>query len=94
MRNVEAAIRGQTIGLFGGMLSRLFAFNTGVQFMGYYVAVLSVPAIARLFRRSGAGGRGCRAAAPKRRFLAIFESPCVVFADRYVGIQSLQMVRI
>lgn len=38
-----------TIGLFGGMLSRLFAFNTGVQFMGYYVAVLSVPAIARLF---------------------------------------------
>ncbi|MGF6573507.1 putative tricarboxylic transport membrane protein [Paraburkholderia sp. GAS333] len=38
-----------TVGLFGGLLSRLFAFNAGVQFMGYYVAVLSVPAIARLF---------------------------------------------
>ena len=38
-----------TVGLFGGMLSRLFAFNTGVQFMGYYVAVLSVPAIVKLF---------------------------------------------
>ncbi|AFQ51590.1 hypothetical protein GEM_5205 [Burkholderia cepacia GG4] len=37
-----------TVGLFGGMLSRLFAFNTGVQFMGYYVAVLSVPAIVKL----------------------------------------------
>ncbi|KVF25219.1 hypothetical protein WJ07_12365 [Burkholderia vietnamiensis] len=37
-----------TVGLFGGLLSRVFAFNTGVQFMGYYVAVLSVPALARL----------------------------------------------
>jgi TctA family transporter len=38
-----------TVGLFGGLLSRLFAFNTGVQFMGYYVAVLSVPQIVKLF---------------------------------------------
>jgi putative tricarboxylic transport membrane protein len=38
-----------TVGLFGGLLSRAFAFNTGVQFMGYYVAVLSVPAIVKLF---------------------------------------------
>lgn len=37
-----------TVGLFGGLLSRLFAFNAGVQFMGYYVAVLSVPAITKL----------------------------------------------
>lgn len=34
-----------TIGLLGGLLSRNFGFNTGVQFMGYYTAVLSVPAI-------------------------------------------------
>jgi hypothetical protein len=26
----------------------LFGFNTGVQFMGYYTAVLSVPAIVKL----------------------------------------------
>ena len=38
-----------TVGLFGGLLSRLFAFNAGVQFMGYYAAVLSVPAIIKLF---------------------------------------------
>ncbi|EON13784.1 MULTISPECIES: tripartite tricarboxylate transporter permease [Pandoraea] len=38
-----------TVGLFGGLLSRMFAFNTGVQFMGYYVAVLSVPALVKLF---------------------------------------------
>lgn len=38
-----------TVGLFGGVLGRLFAFNTGVQFMGYYVAVLSVPAFAKMF---------------------------------------------
>ncbi|RKP47159.1 tripartite tricarboxylate transporter permease [Pararobbsia silviterrae] len=38
-----------TVGLFGGLLSRVFAFNTGVQFMGYYVAVLSVPALTKLF---------------------------------------------
>ncbi|HZZ12859.1 MAG TPA: hypothetical protein VFE79_19420, partial [Paraburkholderia sp.] len=38
-----------TVGLFGGLLSRLFAFNAGVQFMGYYAAVLSVPAMIKLF---------------------------------------------
>lgn len=38
-----------TVGLSGGLLARLFAFNAGVQFMGYYAAVLSVPAIVRLF---------------------------------------------
>jgi putative tricarboxylic transport membrane protein len=38
-----------TVGLFGGLLSRMFSFNAGVQFMGYYVAVLSVPAIVKLF---------------------------------------------
>jgi len=37
-----------TMGLIGGLLSRLFGFNTGVQFMGYYTAVLSVPAIIKL----------------------------------------------
>jgi hypothetical protein len=39
-----------TMGLFGGLLSRLFAFNTGVQFMGYYVAILTVPALVGLFQ--------------------------------------------
>lgn len=37
-----------TVGLLGGLLSRNFAFNTGVQFMGYYTAVLSVPALTKL----------------------------------------------
>lgn len=37
-----------TMGLVGGLLSRLFGFNTGVQFMGYYTAVLTVPALTRL----------------------------------------------
>jgi putative tricarboxylic transport membrane protein len=37
-----------TIGLLGGLLSRRFGFNTGVQFMGYYAAVLSVPALTKL----------------------------------------------
>lgn len=37
-----------TMGLMGGLLSRIFSFNTGVQFMGYYTAVLSVPAIVKL----------------------------------------------
>lgn len=32
------------LGLIGGLLSKNFGFNTGCQFMGYYVAVLSVPA--------------------------------------------------
>lgn len=38
-----------TMGLMGGLLSRNFGFNTGVQFMGYYTAVLSVPALVKLF---------------------------------------------
>ena len=36
------------VGLVGGMLYRILGFNTGVQFMGYYAAVLSVPALTRL----------------------------------------------
>lgn len=38
-----------TVGLVGGMVNRLFAVHTGVQFMAYYVAVLSVPGIIALF---------------------------------------------
>lgn len=34
-----------TVGLVGGFLSRFLGFNIGVQFMGYYIAVLTVPAI-------------------------------------------------
>lgn len=34
--------------LLGGLLSRNFGFNTGVQFMGYYTAVMSVPALTKL----------------------------------------------
>ncbi|WFP66046.1 MULTISPECIES: hypothetical protein [unclassified Mesorhizobium] len=37
------------IGLVGGLLYRIIGFNTGMQFMGYYAALLSVPAIAKLF---------------------------------------------
>jgi len=37
-----------TMGLTGGLLSRALAFNAGVQFMGYYTAVLTVPAILKL----------------------------------------------
>ncbi len=37
-----------TIGLVGGLLYRIIGFNTGVQFMGYYAAVLSMPAILKL----------------------------------------------
>ncbi|MGV6477290.1 tripartite tricarboxylate transporter permease [Azotobacter vinelandii] len=37
-----------TIGLLGGFLYRFIGFNIGVQFMGYYTAVLSVPAILAL----------------------------------------------
>ncbi|MDR8384600.1 tripartite tricarboxylate transporter permease [Pseudomonas sp. JL2] len=37
-----------TIGLLGGFLSRFLGFNIGVQFMGYYTAVLSVPALIAL----------------------------------------------
>lgn len=35
-----------TVGLLGGLLSRFLGFNIGVQFMGYYIAVLTVPALA------------------------------------------------
>jgi hypothetical protein len=38
-----------TIGLVGGMLYRILGFNTGVQFMGFYMAILSVPAILKMF---------------------------------------------
>lgn len=37
-----------TVGLLGGFLSRFLGFNIGVQFMGYYTAVLSVPAMITL----------------------------------------------
>lgn len=37
-----------TIGLLGGFLARFLGFNIGVQFMAYYTAVLSVPAIVAL----------------------------------------------
>lgn len=36
------------VGLVGGLLYRVLGFNTGVQFMGYYTAILSVPAILKL----------------------------------------------
>ena len=36
------------MGLLGGLLYRGFGFNTGVQFMSYYTAVLSVPALLKL----------------------------------------------
>ncbi|MGA3682982.1 tripartite tricarboxylate transporter permease [Pseudomonas graminis] len=37
-----------TVGLLGGFLSRFLGFNIGVQFMGYYTAVLTVPALVTL----------------------------------------------
>jgi putative tricarboxylic transport membrane protein len=37
-----------TMGLMGGVLSRAIGFNAGVQFMGYYMAVLTVPAFLKL----------------------------------------------
>ena len=37
-----------TVGLLGGFLGRFLGFNIGVQFMGYYTAVLSVPALIAL----------------------------------------------
>ena len=39
-----------SVGLLGGLLNRIFGFNTGVQFMGFYVAALSVPAFTALLR--------------------------------------------
>jgi putative tricarboxylic transport membrane protein len=40
------------MGLIGGLLYRTVGFNTGVQFMGYYVAVLTVPALTKLITGS------------------------------------------
>lgn len=37
-----------TVGLVGGLLNRVLGMNTGVQFMGYYAAILSVPAFLKL----------------------------------------------
>jgi putative tricarboxylic transport membrane protein len=37
-----------TMGPLGGLLYRALGFNTGVQFMGYYTAVLTVPALTKL----------------------------------------------
>lgn len=37
-----------TVGVVGGMLIRVFALHAGVLFMGYYVALLSVPAMLAL----------------------------------------------
>lgn len=49
----EGALLGLLVvvvmGLVGGLLHRTFGFNTGVQFMGYYAAVLSVPALMKAF---------------------------------------------
>ncbi|OZF42621.1 tripartite tricarboxylate transporter permease [Rhodococcus sp. 14-2470-1a] len=38
-----------TVGLVGGLLSRAFKLHAGVQFMAFYVALLTVPAILALF---------------------------------------------
>jgi putative tricarboxylic transport membrane protein len=46
---IIALLVSLTIGLVGGLLNRMFNMHTGVQFMGYYVAVLTVPAITALF---------------------------------------------
>lgn len=49
----EGALLGLLVivvmGLVGGLLYRTFGFNTGVQFMGYYAAVLTLPALLKLF---------------------------------------------
>ncbi|QIX27945.1 tripartite tricarboxylate transporter permease [Nocardioides sp. JQ2195] len=37
-----------TVGLIGGLMNRLLGVHSGVQFMGYYAAVLTVPAILAL----------------------------------------------
>lgn len=46
---VVALLVALTVGLVGGMLNRMFNMHTGVQFMGFYVAALTVPAIMALF---------------------------------------------
>lgn len=38
-----------TVGLVGGLLNKMFAMHTGVQFMGFYVALLSVPTLLAFF---------------------------------------------
>jgi putative tricarboxylic transport membrane protein len=40
------------MGLIGGLLYCNIGFNTGVQFMGYYAAVLTVPALTKLITGS------------------------------------------
>jgi hypothetical protein len=37
-----------TVGLVGGLLCRFFKIHAGVLFMGYYVAVLTIPAVLAL----------------------------------------------
>src|SRR5699024_11492011 len=37
-----------TVGLVGGLFNRMIGMHAGVQFMGYYVAVLTVPALLAL----------------------------------------------
>lgn len=34
-----------TVGLIGGLMNKMFGMHTGVQFMGFYVALLTVPAL-------------------------------------------------
>lgn len=34
-----------SLGLIGGLFAKYFNFNTGCQFMGYYVAILTIPAL-------------------------------------------------
>lgn len=46
---VIALLVAITVGFVGGMMNKLVSMHTGVQFMGYYVAALTVPAIAALF---------------------------------------------
>lgn len=46
---IVALLVAVSIGLVGGLLNRMFQVHTGVQFMGYYVAALTVPAIGALF---------------------------------------------
>ena len=38
-----------TVGTVGGLLTKFLRIHAGVQFMGYYVAVLTVPALLDLF---------------------------------------------
>lgn len=45
---IVALLVAISIGLVGGLLNRMFQVHTGVQFMGYYVAALTVPAIGAL----------------------------------------------